>query len=301
MKIGIVKEPSVFLYEKPGKSPVDQLFMGWAVSILGEKDEYYQTVTHYGYSGYLKKENVRITLEEKVQQRDKCKNAWVVSASFADVLLEPKVQGERLITLEKGSFVECMEISDRDREQYNEEHGFVKVCMASGVEGYMPGIALTRRLDNDRYLYSARRRNYFYEQGNACGKGNFSEQEFRDKVSAYAWSYLGTPYRWAGKSGEGIDCSGLVFMCYLFCGCLIYRDAKIHPGYPIKSISFEKMKKGDLLYFPGHVAMYIGEGRYIHATGNKNSFSCVINSLWEGDSMYRKDLRKSLYAVGSIF
>ncbi len=295
MRIGIVNKPSVFLYEKDGKTPTDQLFMGWAVGILGEFGKYYQIVTHYGYPGFIKKENVKITVEEKIQQRDGLGEVWIVSAPFADVLLEPKVQGERLVTLEKGSFVECLEMPEREEKTGGGEHGFVKIRMASGAAGYVPCIALTRRLDNDRYLYSHRQRNYF------CNQGSFCEQEFRDKAAAYAWSYLGTPYRWAGKSGQGIDCSGMVFMCYLFCGCLIYRDAKIHPGYSVKSISYDKAKKGDLLYFPGHIAMYIGEGRYIHATGNADSFSCVINSLREEDNLYREDLSKSLYAIGSIF
>ena len=36
---------------------------------------------------------------------------------------------------------------------------------------------------------------------------------------------------------------------------------------------------GDLLYFPGHIAMYIGDGKYIHSTGKAGSGGVVINSL----------------------
>ena len=45
----------------------------------------------------------------------------------------------------------------------------------------------------------------------------------------------------------------------------------------------------------------IGEGRYIHSTGASASGGVVINSLDPADPLYREDLVKSLYAVGSVF
>lgn len=295
MRVGIVRVPSVFLVEKDLKSPADQLFMGWAVGILGEKGEFYQVLTHYGYPGYLKKDAVKITVEEKLEQRDRGGRLVMVAAPFADVLAEPRVQGERLVTLDKGSYVERLESFRKpgfDGEEM--QNGFSLVRTAAGITGFVPDIAVMRRPDNDGYLYLGREPGYFLGQ-------NVPEAQFREKVVLFAASYLNTPYRWAGKSQQGIDCSGLTFMCYLFGGVIIYRDAKIHPGYPVKSISFDKLEKGDLLYFPGHIGIYIGEGRYIHSTGNVNSFACVISSFLEEDRFYRKDLRESLYAAGSIF
>jgi cell wall-associated NlpC family hydrolase len=84
-------------------------------------------------------------------------------------------------------------------------------------------------------------------------------------------------------------------------GILIYRDATIVEGYPVHEISMEQIKMGDALYFPGHIAMYIGEGRYIHSTGKIGSGGVVYNSLQPEDPLYREDLVKQLYAVGSIF
>lgn len=287
MRFGIVRKPYVFLYDKDLERPIDQLFMGWAVGILGELGEYYQVVTHYGYPGYLKRDAVKITMEEKLRRRDAGGNTRVVAMPFADVLKEAKVQGRRLVTLEKGSFVECAKTGGKK--------GFAKIQTASGITGYIPQISMVKRLDGDGYLYSGRQQGYFLSQR------KMPEQQFRERAAMFAASYLNTPYRWAGKSQQGIDCSGLTFMCCLFGGVLIYRDAKLHPGYPVRSISFDRIKKGDLLYFPGHIGIYIGDGRYIHATGNENSFACVINSFFEEDSLYREDLRKSLYAAGSIF
>lgn len=165
------------------------------------------------------------------------------------------------------------------------------------------------------------------------------EDAFRDRLIREAFTYLGTQYRWGGRAAEGIDCSGLVSMAYMRSGVLIYRDAAIADGYAMERIpvifetdqqedgiarqqgdedgeeqnrrnaakrfSLENLsngllKKGDALYFPGHIAMYVGEGRYIHSTARSGSNGVVINSLCPGDPDYREDLLQSLYAVGGV-
>ena len=128
-----------------------------------------------------------------------------------------------------------------------------------------------------------------------------SEDAFRAAVCEQAKKYMSTEYRWGGKSGRGIDCSGLVSSAYMQCGVLIYRDAKIVEGWPMHEVAFENKKPGDALFFPGHVALYLGEGRYIHSTGAAVSGGVVINSLEPSDPLYREDLVKCLYAVGSVF
>ena len=105
----------------------------------------------------------------------------------------------------------------------------------------------------------------------------------------------------AGRTFAGIDCSGLVSSAYMQCGVLIYRDAKLVEGWPMHKIPLEQAKRGDALYFPGHIALYLGEGRYIHSTGAARSGGVVLNSLDPADPLYREDLVKSLYAVGSLF
>lgn len=87
-----------------------------------------------------------------------------------------------------------------------------------------------------------------------------SEDAFRAAVCEQAKKYMGTEYRWGGKSGRGIDCSGLVSSAYMQCGVLIYRDAKIIEGWPMHEVAFENKKPGDALFFPGHVALYLAKG-----------------------------------------
>lgn len=139
------------------------------------------------------------------------------------------------------------------------------------------------------------------------------EEAFRRNVTETAKLYLGTQYRWAGKTTAGIDCSGLCSMAYMLNGVYIYRDAKIMEGYPVHELvsqeewqadreaALRKMKAGDLIYYRGHVTMYLGGKRYIHATGKAGSDGVVINSFDPSAPDYRADLAEEVVAVGSIF
>ena len=87
------------------------------------------------------------------------------------------------------------------------------------------------------------------------------------RAAAIALRAVGVPYRWGGASpAGGFDCSGLVYWAYGRLGIeLPHSSYALHEmGRPVAR---SRMKAGDLLFFSGlgHVGIYIGHGRMVHA------------------------------------
>ena len=91
-----------------------------------------------------------------------------------------------------------------------------------------------------------------------------------DPVSV-AETLLGSPYLWGGNSRAGIDCSGLVQLARLACGlpCLADSDQQQSLGAALSET--EPLRRGDLLFWRGHVAMIVDPTRLIHANGHTMS------------------------------
>jgi hypothetical protein len=86
---------------------------------------------------------------------------------------------------------------------------------------------------------------------------------------AIAERLRGVPYLWGGRSGDGLDCSGLVQLCLSLCGMESPRDTdqqmaalgeEIEPDTPLQ--------RGDIIFFPGHVGFMADSDNLIHANAH---------------------------------
>lgn len=245
----------------------DEVLFGMPVEVLSlEEGEWYRVRTHYRYESLLHRDDF---LPEEL-----CDPRWIeaekkiIITPYADIHLEPKVQGAFLQGIPRGGWVALLD-ETKDRWQ--------KVILPNGVEGWTYAENLTDLIELDAIE---------------------NEQELREALVKTAEMYLGAQYRWGGKTMAGLDCSGLVSIAYLINGYIIYRDAQIKQGFILKEIPKEEIKKGDLMFFPGHVAMYIGDGRYIHSSAGNNGVA--YNNLNDEDD-YSKGLLNSFRQAASIF
>ncbi len=326
MKYGIIKTGSAFLYEtadavrgwQPEGGCADEAFLGWTARILQERGHSYYVRMFYGYEGYLPKEALMPCKRKDLKKRYKGQSTWIVTAPALDVLAQPKVQGRILVRVPRGGFLteisagnkEADKKADKEREQKTlqddkndrgdkiREAGYIHVLLPDGRRGYVSTAHIKPAPDFPSLTFPKHSQTEL--QSEADNK-EADEDDLREKIVQTAQSYLGTQYCWGGKSTVGTDCSGLAFMSYFMNGILIYRDAQIQEGYPIHEIPYEKVKKGDLLFFPGHVAVSLGEDRFVHSTGHTGDFGVVYGSLQENDEGYRPDLKASLQHCGSLF
>jgi cell wall-associated NlpC family hydrolase len=90
---------------------------------------------------------------------------------------------------------------------------------------------------------------------------------FETDAAAVAERFIGAPYLWGGRESLGLDCSGLVQQALLACGRACPRDADQQEpmGEPITRA---EVRRGDLAFWKGHVAMALDTERIIHANGH---------------------------------
>jgi len=79
--------------------------------------------------------------------------------------------------------------------------------------------------------------------------------------------FVGTKYVWGGKHFSGVDCSGLVQLFFNFNNKYCPRDSKDQIKYFNKKINLKNIRKNDLIFWKGHVAIAISKQKLIHAYG----------------------------------
>ena len=111
-----------------------------------------------------------------------------------------------------------------------------------------------------------------------------------------ALRFLETPYLWGGRSGLGIDCSGLVQLALSMTGRAAPRDTDMQAAGLGEPIAREELRRGDFVFWKGHVAIMEDPETIVHANGHtmtvaRENFAAAVERigwLYQQPTGYRR-------------
>lgn len=268
MKIfAIANKPIVPVFLSPSFNDerIDELLLGMVVEVLWkDRNDFYYIETEYNYKGYVNKNDLVVDTNTAIKWKESAE--LLVISSYSDILSGTYLNSDIIASVVRGSYL---------KSTGQETSSLIEVEVPTGTKGWI----------NKKYV---KKREKFNIKNN--------EEKIRESIVNTAMMYLGTQFRWGGKSSLGVDSSGFVSIVYLMNEIIIWRDAAFNEEY-LRKIKFEEVKKGDIIYSPAHNAIYLGNDKIIHSSTVNPGVG--ISSLNPKDSDYREDLASAILAVGT--
>ncbi len=242
---------------------VSQLILGTPVRILKKKGDWVLVQGPDKYIGWMTTSSIYEMNNQKFEQWKQSKRVMVLVDTW---LVDDR--GNHISDLVKGSIVQKNIKEAGKYDLPDQRSGYLQDAKIKRLENYR----MKDGLDADSLCYTA-------------------------------FNFLGLPYLWGGTSSKAVDCSGFMKNIYFLNGYILARDASQQIMHGLKlPLVIDSLKKGDLLFFGRknpvkvtHVAMYIGDSHYIHASGRVKinslspedlDFSAARLSSWVGAVRY---------------
>ena len=107
-----------------------------------------------------------------------------------------------------------------------------------------------------------------------------SEEELRQQIVDFALQFEGNPYVYGGTSlTNGADCSGFTQSIYAQFGYSLPRTSYEQQNWGTE-VSYADAQPGDLICYGGHVAIYMGNGRIVHASNSVDGIKISDNAAY---------------------
>jgi gamma-D-glutamyl-L-lysine dipeptidyl-peptidase len=126
----------------------------------------------------------------------------------------------------------------------------------------------------------------------------FPMEQSRELLIREVEKFLGVLYLWGGRSFFGLDCSGLAGLIASRFGVSLPRDTKDQIGAGSK-VSRDEIRTGDLIFFPGHVALAIDNKLYVHSS--RSNGGVAYNSLDPASPVYNANHDQTFIEARRIF
>ena len=229
------------------------------LEVMEEENESQQKELE-GFIAARQKESSGFALELEAAQARAAQAAGEVIRKTEEIRILRARQEEERIRQEKERIRQEQESAGREPGSAGQESG--AAGREPGAAGREPGGAGQESGSAGTAQDSA---------GTAGGRSvkSIGGTEFGRNVADYALQFVGNPYVYGGTSlTGGTDCSGYTQSVYRHFGVSIPRTSGEQAGFG-REIPYEDMEPGDLVCYSGHVAMYIGGGRIVHASSRK--------------------------------
>ena len=236
------------------------------LEVMEEENESQQKELE-GFIAARQKESSSFALELEAAQARAAQAAGEVIRKTEEIRILRARQEEDRIRQEKERIRQEQESAGREPGSAGQASG--AAGWEPGAAGWEPGAAGREPGGAGREPGGAGR-----ESGGAGTAGgrpvkSIGGTEFGRNVADYALQFVGNPYVYGGTSlTGGTDCSGYTQSVYRHFGVSIPRTSGEQAGFG-REIPYEEMEPGDLVCYSGHVAMYIGGGRIVHASSRK--------------------------------
>lgn len=261
-----------------------QALLGMPLDILKKEGYYYLVRTPDGYISWL--DSGAFSLKTAAEMENwKKKDKLVFVDDYGHAFSNPDKKSERISDLVMGDIL----------VNAGKQKGFYKVIYPDDRIGFIP-------------------------QEQIQDYKTWISKPFPNpsQVIDVAKTMLGVPYLWGGTSVKGVDCSGFTKTAFFMNGIVIPRDAsqQVLTGEPVNILknnelnleeALKNLKSGDLIFFASgknrplnarvtHVAMYLGDGQFIHASGKVR-----INSMKPNAPNYEDFETRTVVAARRYF
>lgn len=236
------------------------------LEVMEEENESQQKELE-GFIAARQKESSGFALELEAAQARAAQAAGEVIRKTEEIRILRARQEEERIRQEKERIRQEQESAGREPGSAGQESG--AAGREPGAAGREPGA--TGREPGGAGQESGGAGTAQDSAGTAGGRSvkSIGGTEFGRNVADYALQFVGNPYVYGGTSlTGGTDCSGYTQSVYRHFGVSIPRTSGEQAGFG-REIPYEDMEPGDLVCYSGHVAMYIGGGRIVHASSRK--------------------------------
>lgn len=118
------------------------------------------------------------------------------------------------------------------------------------------------------------------QEGSGSSSGSSYSDSSGSSVVDYATQFVGNPYVWGGTSlTNGADCSGFVQSVYSNFGVSLPRTSYEQQNAG-REVSYSEAQPGDLICYGGHVAIYMGDGKIVHASNSRDGIKVSDNAAY---------------------